>query len=226
MIAQSQIISGPSTHIEVVRATSMKLHWSPRSPFVRKVLIVAHETGQFDRLEKVRSVVAMTKPNEQLMRVNPFNKIPTLVLDDGRILFDSDLISEYLDSLHSGTKMVPSDSSEHWQALCWRAFGNEMLDALILWRNEQTRPNGTHLQILLNAFELKIRTALDFLERDAESLTQAPFSVGQISIGCALAYMNFRFAHYNWRKARPKIAHWFSEFEQRPSVKLTEPKDE
>ena len=62
----------------------MKLHWSPRSPYVRKVMIVAHETGLADRLERVRSVVAMSKPNLDVMRDNPLGKIPTLVTDDGR----------------------------------------------------------------------------------------------------------------------------------------------
>jgi glutathione S-transferase len=66
----------------------VKLHWSPRSPYVRKVMIVAHETGLVDRLERVRSVVAMSKPNRDVMRDNPLGKIPTLITDEGRILFD------------------------------------------------------------------------------------------------------------------------------------------
>jgi glutathione S-transferase len=64
----------------------MKLHWSPRSPFVRKVMIVAHERGLIDRLNCVRTVAAMTTPHTELMRDNPLSKIPTLVLDDGTVL--------------------------------------------------------------------------------------------------------------------------------------------
>jgi glutathione S-transferase len=67
----------------------MKLHWSPRSPFVRKVMIVAHERGLIDRLECVRTLAALTTPHAELMRDNPLSKIPTLVLDDGTALYDS-----------------------------------------------------------------------------------------------------------------------------------------
>ena len=77
----------------------MKLHWSPRSPFVRKVMILLHETGLTDRVETVRSVVAMHQTNPELMRDNPLNKLPTLVLDDGSALFDSPVVCEYLDAI-------------------------------------------------------------------------------------------------------------------------------
>ncbi len=84
----------------------MKLHWSPRSPFVRKVMIVAHETGIADRLQCVRTVAAMMKPHAELMVDNPLSKIPTLVLDDGTVLYDSAVICEYFDGLHSGPEAV------------------------------------------------------------------------------------------------------------------------
>ena len=87
----------------------MKLHWSPRSPFVRKVMIVAHEVGLVDRLTLVRTVAATTKPHPELMRDNPLSKIPTLVLDDGTVLYDSPVICEYLDRLHAGPKLFPPE---------------------------------------------------------------------------------------------------------------------
>src|SRR2546430_2074043 len=95
----------------------MKLHWSPRSPFVRKVMIVAHETGLLPRIELIRSVAAMGAPNEAIMRDNPLSKIPTLVLDDGTSLYDSVVICEYLDSLHAGPKFFPETAIERWPAL-------------------------------------------------------------------------------------------------------------
>jgi glutathione S-transferase len=85
---------------------TMKLHWSPKSPYVRKVMICAHELELTDRLELVRSVAAMLKPNERLMIDNPLSKIPTLVLDDGFAIFDSVVICEYLDTLHGGRKII------------------------------------------------------------------------------------------------------------------------
>jgi glutathione S-transferase len=204
----------------------MKLHWSPRSPFVRKVMILAHETGLVDRFEKVRSVVAMTKPNAELMKINPLNKIPTLVTDDGLVLFDSDVISEYLDSLHGGPRLLPAEPERRWQVLRWRAFGSEFLDALILWRNERNRPEERRLPELLAAFELKSRTALDLLEREIGEISQARFSVGHIAVGCALAYLDFRFPDVDWRSGHPRLAGWFAQFSQRPSVLATAPTDD
>src|SRR5215471_6751350 len=87
---------GPHRHeVEIALRTSKKLHWSPRSPYVRKVMVAAHETGVVKRLECVRTVAAMTTPHQELMRDNPLSKIPTLVLDDGSPLYDSVVICEY-----------------------------------------------------------------------------------------------------------------------------------
>ena len=83
----------------------MKLHWSPRSPYVRKVMVFAHETGLADRLELRRSVVGTAKVCIELLPDNPLNKIPTLILDDGSPLYDSLVICEYLDRLHDGRKL-------------------------------------------------------------------------------------------------------------------------
>src|SRR6266852_4462104 len=115
----------------------MKLHWSPRSPFVRKVLIVAHEFGLTGRIDCVRSAVAFTKPHAALMEENPLSKIPTLVLDDGTVLYDSPVICEYLDCLHHGPKLLPADPKQRMTALRRQALGDGCLDFLLLWRNER-----------------------------------------------------------------------------------------
>ena len=85
----------------------MTLHWSPRSPYVRKVMITAHELGLADRLQTVRTVVGGTEPHRALMTQNPLGKIPTLVLEDGTVIFDSPVICAYLDTLHDGPKLFP-----------------------------------------------------------------------------------------------------------------------
>ena len=102
----------------------MKLHWSPRSPFVRKVMLFAHETGLVDRLTCVRTVVAMKAPNAALLPDNPLNKIPTLVLDDGSPLYDSGVICEYLDTLHDRPKLFPTEGRARWIALRRQALAN------------------------------------------------------------------------------------------------------
>ena len=203
----------------------MKLHWSPRSPFVRKVMIFAHETGLAERFEQVRSVVAMAKPNAALMRDNPLSKLPTLVLDDGRALFDSLVICEYLDSLHGGAPLLPASGPERWEVLRWHALGNGHLDLLILWRNERDREPQRQLPALLDAFAVKHAATLARLEQEAAALDAAPFRLGHIAIACALGYLDFRFAGMDWRSGHPRLAAWFEKQMQRPSVRMTVPVD-
>ena len=122
-------------------AAAMKLHWSPKSPYVRKVMVCALELGMLPRLELVRSVAAMLKPNPALMADNPLSKIPTLVREDGLTLFDSVVICEYLNDQAKGT-LYPPRGEARWQALRWHALGDGLLDALILLRNSDSR-NGS-----------------------------------------------------------------------------------
>jgi len=201
---------------------TMKLHWSPKSPYVRKVMICAHELDLLDRLELVRSVAAMLKPNERLMKDNPLSKIPTLVLDDGFTLFDSIVICEYLNDLGRGS-LFPDQAVDKWQALRWHAFGDGLLDALILWRNERERE--VPLKPLIDAFELKTRVSLKQLDDEAQALTETPFSIGHIALGCALGYLDYRFDTLNWRSIAPRLAQWDAELNKRPSFQNTEPID-
>ena len=115
----------------------MKLHWSPRSPFVRKVMIVAHERGLADRITRVRTVAATSKPHAELMKDNPLSKIPTLALDDGMVIYDSPVISEYLDELDGTPKLFPKEPKARLEALRRQALGDGFLDLLVLLRDER-----------------------------------------------------------------------------------------
>jgi len=200
----------------------MKLHWSPKSPYVRKVMICAHELGLVERLELIRSVAAMLKPNERLMQDNPLSKIPTLVLDDGFTLFDSVVICEYLNDLGGGS-LFPRQGADKWQALRWHALGDGLLDALILWRNERERE--VPLEALTNAFELKAMAVLRQLDDEAQALNETTFSIGHVTVGCALGYMDYRFSALGWRSIVPRLAEWYAETRTRPSFQNTEPVD-
>jgi glutathione S-transferase len=198
----------------------MKLHWSPRSPFVRKVMIAAHETGLVERLTCMRTVVAMTAPNSELLPDNPLSKIPTLVLDDGSPLYDSAVICEYLDTLHDGPKLFPADPKARWTALRRHALGSGLLDLFILWRNERERPQPS--QPHLDAYAVKYESALNALEKETAAIATTPFGIGHIAIGCALSYADFRFADLDWRAEHPQLAAWHKSFSQRPSARATE----
>lgn len=199
----------------------MKLHWSPRSPFVRKVVITAREAGVFERIRCVRTKVAMTEPNRDLLPDNPLGKIPTLMLDDGRAIYDSSVICDYLDTCHGGGRLTPGDPEARLTMRCREALADGFLDALLLWRNERDRPDERRSQPHLDAFRLKKEVVLDRLERDAPNFAALPFDLGHIATGCALSYLDFRFADEDWRAGHTALAAWHVEFEARPSVCAT-----
>jgi glutathione S-transferase len=205
----------------------MKLHWSPRSPFVRKVMIVAHERGLADRIVCVRTVAATAKPHAGLMMDNPLSKIPTLVLDDGTVLYDSPVICEYFDTLAGSAhapKLFPTEPAARMTALRRQALGDGFLDMLVLLRDERMRahPSEAHLA----SAAARKRAVLECLEGEAAVLAAAPFDIGHVAIGCALSYLDFRYANEAWRAKHPGLAGWHATFTARPSVRATEPVDD
>ena len=204
----------------------MKLHWSPRSPFVRKIMMVLDETGLTDDVECVRSVVAFAaQPNPVVLADNPLAKIPVLVLDEGTCLFDSRVIAEYLDGLHGGTKLFPQDTTARFQQLRWMSLADGLTDILLLWRNERLRPSGPY-DVLVSAFEIKTRACFAALEADAIALTDSDFGIGHIAIVCALGQMDFRFADSAWESTHPRLSAWYRDMQDRHSVAATMVRDD
>lgn len=203
----------------------MTLHWSPRSPYVRKVVIAAHELGLHGRIDRVRTVVGGTTPHAELMRENPLGKIPTLVLADGTVIHDSPLVCEFLDTLHSGEKLFPNAWPARLVALRWQAVGSGMLDISLLRLTERNKPevlrSGPHEALWLG----KITCCLDALEAQAPELAATPFSIGHIAVGVALGYLDFRFGAEAWREGRPQLAAWHAGFNARPSVAANLPQE-
>jgi glutathione S-transferase len=202
----------------------MKLHWSPRSPFVRKVMIAVHELGLADRITCVRTVAATAKPHAALMQDNPLSKIPTLVLDDGTVLYDSAVICEYLDALDGVPKLIPAEPKARYAALRRQALGDGFLDMMVLLRDERMRqhPSNGHQASTVT----RKAAVLKSLDSEAAALSAAPFGIGHIAIGCSLSYLDFRYADEDWRKDHPRIADWHAGFAARPLVRATEPVDD
>jgi len=206
----------------------MKLRYSPTSPFVRKVMVVALETGLAERIERVPTVVAPTKPNAELTRENPLVKLPALTTDDGLVLYDSPVICEYLDTLHDGPKIFPPHGQERWIALRQQALGDGMLEAAILGRYEMVRPQEYQWQDWIDAQLRKVRSALAALEMEVESgeldgAAEGAPTIGQITIGCALGYLDLRYQSEEWRSRHRQLARWFQAFSARQSMQLTVP---
>ncbi len=145
---------------------TMTLHWSPRSPYVRKVMIVAHELGLGERLRTVRTVVGGTEPHRALMKRNPLGKIPTLELPDGGVLYDSPVICEYLDTL-AGGRLFPK-GAERFTGLRRLALGDGMLDVALAWVGERWRPAELRSEPHMALWRAKLVACVDALEHEAE----------------------------------------------------------
>ena len=203
----------------------MKLHWSPRSPFVRKVMVCVHELGIADRIEKVYTLVALRKPNEDMLQVNPVGRIPALVLDDGSVLYDSAVICEYLDATLGGG-LFPREGAARWDALRRHALADAMLETGILWLAERTRAETQQSAEMHAACERKLRSALAAAEAGADRLRGQEPDIGDLTLGVVLGYLDFRYAHLNWRESAPRLADAYAALAARPSFVETQPYDE
>ena len=202
----------------------MKLFFNHASPFVRKVRVVARETGLDGKIEEIETAVSPVQDNASLAKANPLKKIPALVCDDGSTLFDSPVICEYLDSLHAGRKLFPAAGPARWTALRLQATGDGILDAGILCRYEMAfRPKEFQWDGWIAGQKTKWHGGLDLLEREAAALAGEP-TIGGITVACALGWLDFRYGDDNWRAARPKLAAWYEKFAARPSMQATLPK--
>lgn len=203
----------------------MRLLWSPRSPYVRKVTMVAHETGLIDRIALVaRPASFTTSPSAELLAANPLGKIPALLLDDGEAIYDSAVICAYLDSLHDGPHLLPPGAAGV-RCLRWQALGDGILERLTALQVEHRRPEGPWIAIC-EAAEAKLTASLDAARRDLGDLLRTEFGLAHIAMIAALGHLDFRFAASGWRAAWPELAAWFDEQGQRPSVSATAPADE
>lgn len=204
----------------------MKLFWSPRSPFVRKVMVCAHELGIENRIDKVYALVSLSKTNADVMQVNPIGRIPALIADDGAVLYDSNVICEYLDAYHGDARLFAKDGPRRWDVLRQLALGDGMLETGVLWRGELSRPPQQQSSAVSAAFEAKLRSGIAAVERDAPVTRRDGIDVGDITIGCALAYLDFRFPDLEWRASAPRAARWFELFAARRSMQETQPYEE
>lgn len=201
----------------------MKLRYSPTSPYVRKVVVTAMETGLDDRIERVETDV--WDPSSDIGTDNPLGKVPALVTDDGAVLCDSPLICEHLDSLHAGTKLIPAEGPERWRVLNLEALGDGIMDSAVSRIIEiRMRPETLRWDGWLSRQRGKIDQALDVVEAQADGGSlDGPVNLGTLTLGCALGYLDFRFPDDRWRDGRPALARWYETFSQRPSMQASRP---
>ncbi|WP_248749431.1 glutathione S-transferase [Pseudomonas sp. MWU15-20650] len=203
---------------------SMTLFHNPASPFVRKVRVLLAETGQQDRVALHGCMPTPVNPDAQLVQDNPVGKIPALRLADGSVLHDSRVILDYFDHQHVGNPLIPRDGSARWRRLTLASLADGIMDAAVLVRYETAmRPADKHWAPWLDEQRNKIRRSLAELEQDAIAELTSHFDIASISVACALGYLDFRHPDLQWRTANPKLADWYAEVSQRPSMQQTQP---
>jgi len=201
----------------------VKLYYTPTSPFVRKVLVVAHELGLQGQIEKILLRPTPLKADPELSRVNPLNKIPALVLDDGSILYDSSVIVEYLATLGwEGTRVLPASGPERLRARRLEALADGVLEAAILvFYEKHNRPEALWFAPWLDGQSEKARQGLDALEAEAGSFGEA--DLGAICAAVTFAWLEFRKPLGDIREGRPNLTAFYERFAARPSMTATVP---
>ncbi|MGY4533665.1 glutathione S-transferase [Pseudomonas sp. TE3786] len=203
---------------------TMTLFHNPASPYVRKVLVFLHETGQQDRVELQSVLLSPTNPSDAVNAHNPAGKIPALRLNDGSLLHDSRVIVDYIDHQHVGEPLIPRDGASRWRRLTLASLADALLDAALLIRYETAmRPEEKHWADWLDGQQAKITRALAEFEAAASAELPSRFDVASIGVACALGYLDFRQPDLGWRQTCPALAAWYAEVSQRPSMLATQP---
>lgn len=200
----------------------MRLYHSPTSPYVRKVMVLLHETGQLADVALVPATGTPVDPGTMPVAQNPLGKIPALERGDGPALYDSRVICRFLDA-RAGGKLYP-EAPHLWETLTLEATADGVLDAAILMVYEsRVRPEERRYEPWVEGQWTKIARALDALESRWMSHLSGPLDMGQVATGCALGYIDFRHPDRAWRDGRPALAGWYEGFAGRESMQATVP---
>ena len=203
----------------------MKLLGSTTSPYVRKVRIVMIEK----KLDYVLVPEDVWAAQTTIAEVNPLGKVPCLVMEAGEALFDSRVIVEYLDTLSPVGKLIPPVGRERAEVKTWEALADGVLDALILARLEATwagRSSGERGQAWIDRQMDKVHVALKAMSKglgDKALCSGIHLSLADIAVGCALGYLDFRFAQIDWRSDYPNLKKLYDKLMLRPSFVETRP---
>jgi glutathione S-transferase len=198
----------------------MKLRYSSASPFVRKVLVFAHETGLASQIECVKTDV--WADGSDIVKDNPLGKIPALITSDGTFI-GSALCCEYLDSLHGGRRLIPAEMPQRWSVLQRHSLADGIIEAAVAYVVETIRrPEAFIYAGMQERQRAKIVRTLDRIEAMVGQ-GSGEIDLASITLGCALGYLDFRLANIDWRLACPALASWFAVFDERPSMRATKP---
>ena len=191
----------------------MKLYNNRPSPYGRKVLVAAHEKRLLDRLD-IRQIDPWSDPPE-LLAVTPIGKVPALVTDDGTLITESTTICEYFDAVGGGPALIGED---RFAVMARVALAQGLVDAAFGSVIERRRPAERR-------WDGWIQRQRRAIERTLAKVTPVPgrFDLGDITLACALGYLDFRLPEIAWRSAHRGLGAWLDEVSRRPSMQATVP---
>jgi glutathione S-transferase len=199
----------------------MKLVSADASPFARKVRVLLHEIGQQEDVEIVPAASTPVNTHPTLAAANPLGKIPALIRDEAPALYDSRVITRYLDA-RAGAGLYPE--ARLWDTLTLEATADGIMDAGVLMVYEaRVRPADKQFDGWIEAQWGKIANAVSAVNSRWMSHLAGPLDMSHIAIGCALGYLDFRHDGRNWRKGNDALDDWFAVFSARDSMKSTAP---
>ena len=202
----------------------MKLIGALTSPYVRKARIVMAEK-KLDYQFVLEDVWAA----DDILKFNPLGKVPCLVLEGGEAIFDSRVIVEYLDTRSPVSRLIPEAGRERTEVRTWEALADGIVDAGILTRMERTwvhRSDEQRSPAWIDRQMTKLTAALAAMSQGLGEKAWCSgnhFSLADISVGCALGWLEFRFPEINWREDYPNLARHMDKLSQRPSFADTLP---
>ncbi len=203
----------------------MKLIGSNTSPYVRKVRIVMAEK----KLDYQHVQEDVWAADATIGESNPLGKVPCLVMEGGEAVFDSRVIVEYLDTLSPVGKLIPSQGRERAEVKTWEALADGLMDAALLARLEATwsgRTEAQRSQSWIDRQMGKIHATLKSMSTglaDKSFCSGVHFSLSDVAVGCALGYLDLRFAQIAWRESYPNLARLQEKLVQRASFVETHP---
>jgi glutathione S-transferase len=200
----------------------MQLIGSLTSPFVRKVRIVAAE--KFVEYELVVDIP--WDENTRVPEYNPLGKVPVWVLEDGKTLFDSRVIVEYLEHVSPVGHLLPKDARPRIAVKRWEALADGVCDAAALVFVERKRPADKQDPDWIQRQLRKVEAGLKMMSDDLGNqnwCTGEFFCLADAAVGCALGYLEFRFPEIDWRRAHPNLSELYDRLMQRPAFRDTVP---
>jgi len=202
----------------------MKLIGSLPSPFVRKVRIVLAEK----KIEYEFEIDNPWKADATTAKFNPLGKVPVLLLDDGKALFDSRVIAAFLDSASPLSRLIPADTRERVEVHRWEALADGVLDAGVTARLENQREAKTRNTPWIDRQMGKVRsglTAMDAELGDRPWCAGSSYTLADIASGVCLGWLDFRYPKMDWRKDHSNLARHFAKLSERPSFLETIPSE-